>query len=358
MKPHYDKDIANVKYTLHTQPTWGFRIAQGEGGKSDEKIEPWERKIVTIDEKDKTYSGRTEYANGLTDAKNFENKGIKIPDWQDQLITEKINAAIYYNKAGFKKGLRTRTEEDGQDSIKLTPAYSGNTYNKVPSGAPSEKKYYPDVQELSINLPSIGNTISDVWDIVYGKNRSYAPKEEDEEDIEYSDEQRTEDKNSLIGAIEIAKQIRATKVYENNSVQTTDSQQGDIYLIKDKDGNIKDIKMHQKNQSNGSDILTLISQNAKGIYFPEGTSFKITEPFGKYEPIVQDGGGKYCTIELDQDTSIYNFFVNALQNVKTPTKDDIKGPTIQIQLTNQAKADKYIQVGTSFEWKNRYTYTQ
>jgi hypothetical protein len=32
----------------------------------------------------------------------------------------------------------------------------------------------PDIQELTINLPAIGNMMSDAWDIIHGPNRDNA----------------------------------------------------------------------------------------------------------------------------------------------------------------------------------------
>jgi hypothetical protein len=69
---------------------------------------------------------------------------------------------IYYNKEGFNPEYRVEKEYNlNNDTIKLTPTgYSGNTY-----GGDEE---VADTYELSIILPSIGNTISSIWDIVYG----------------------------------------------------------------------------------------------------------------------------------------------------------------------------------------------
>lgn len=120
--PHFDADSTNVYYRLHVQPNWGFRI-------------------------------KPSYDEYSTDGK-----------------------AIYYNADGFDPVTRSYVEEEivrEIEKIDITPTgYSGKKYNTHNPNNPSETASMPDIQDLSIILPSIGNTISNVWDIVYGKERN------------------------------------------------------------------------------------------------------------------------------------------------------------------------------------------
>lgn len=104
--PYFDEDSTNVLYNLHLYPTPGFRVKQAEEG------------------------NLTDNDNGL---------------------------AIYFNEAGFLPETRTKIEDDDDISVE----YTGKSGIIYPEGEAI------DTYELSIYLPSLGNAISDIWDIVY-----------------------------------------------------------------------------------------------------------------------------------------------------------------------------------------------
>lgn len=353
MKPHYDEDNTNVKYTLHTQPTWGFRIAKS--GKfielkktdsvkfvenfyyqfdedteysliskdnwdtitnntiiyyqqaSDETIAPWEKIEVNISNDEnynKTYSKTTYYANDFKNAnkilndKSEEPEQVSIPNWTENIPEGSgIQAAIYYNKAGFDKA--TKSHVSGvQDSIKITPAYSGNYYNTVPSKGPGGEELYEDVQELSINLPSIGNAISDVWDEVYGPNRSFA-----------TDENSTniDDQNSLMG---LKKKInnKLDEIYDTyatkeelqdlskevfDEISATDS--GNNMLVLDNISPVEhkmDVEVSSKNLFDISKITTTTQSNEDCWISEVGTDYFVITTPDNYP----DNG--FCTTKL------------------------------------------------------------
>ena len=71
-------------------------------------------------------------------------------------IDDEYKAAIYYNKAGFDKKVRTVSNENIKDSIKILPTgKSGAEYNTHNKENPSAKSKQIDTQELSIMLSSI-----------------------------------------------------------------------------------------------------------------------------------------------------------------------------------------------------------
>lgn len=137
--PHFDIASTDVYYKLHQQAPWGFRVGQASSASVSDGTTTWK----TVE-----YNPET----GLV-----ENKETKT-----------VNAAIYFNKAGFNE--RTPNIASGSDSITITQASSGlpiyNDHNN-----PGKTIAAEDIQELKINLPSIGNTISKVWDIVHGDDR-------------------------------------------------------------------------------------------------------------------------------------------------------------------------------------------
>jgi hypothetical protein len=87
-------------------------------------------------------------------AENKDESDVKISDKNGN-----YDGAIYYNKAGFNK--EKTNYVDKLDEINVTPTgVSGKKYGD---------KTAPDIQEISIILPSLGNTINDIWNIVYGE---------------------------------------------------------------------------------------------------------------------------------------------------------------------------------------------
>lgn len=150
--PHFDADSTNVNYRLHVQPQWGFKVAHADPTKDDYVSTAG---TFPSDEKAKYTKYKYDINSGIT---------------TDQ--TKEYQAAIYYNKEGFKKNTR-HYDTVNQDKISISPTgTSGEKYNTHNKTNPQETRAQIDTQELSIILPSLGNTISDVWDLIYGQKRN------------------------------------------------------------------------------------------------------------------------------------------------------------------------------------------
>lgn len=168
LTPHFDANSTNVYYKLHWQPQWGFRVAQATTENSDEKVD-WEH--VTYDP--------------LT----------------DKIITTKnsVNGAINFNKPAFSPQLNEvsiNKHIDGENYIKVLPTgISGKVYDT--HDGTGNKKTSKDIQEMSINLPAIGNMMSDAWDIIHGPNR---------------DDARTDENGSLQGRLNSFKDIGGNQI--------------------------------------------------------------------------------------------------------------------------------------------------
>lgn len=145
--PHFDADSTNIYYNLHVQPQWGFRIKEAEKNDNGETI----------------FSDATTEYTSIT----YDENGAEI------ITSTNIDADIYFNKAGFHKDEKN-AYVNLEDSINITSTgVSGQLYNSHKKGEP--KKTAPDIQELSIHLPSIGNMMSDAWDIIHGPERDDSP---------------------------------------------------------------------------------------------------------------------------------------------------------------------------------------
>lgn len=199
--PHWGSDSSNVYYKLHMQPQWGFRIKESKKGEftSDNAVYP-------------------------SDVTGDFITSVSINDSTKALVSDSYesNLAIYFNKNGFDKNIEsslagdlkrqhlTINEDDVKDTIKISPTgYSGNKYNKHP-GAGVEKAI--DTYELSLLLPSLGTSISEMWNMIYGKGTSRDARGR----LLYNKETglfATEDEN---GKVDLDNALRNTNIVWNN----------------------------------------------------------------------------------------------------------------------------------------------
>ena len=175
--PHFDTASTDVYYKLHWQPQWGLRVGAASGIQSTNSAitEPNTEKILSDDtttwirELYNINTGQSDkyYLTASGEWKQFDDLA-EIGD------DGKIPAAIYYNKAGFDSKVRYRSSLN--DSLNIgTTGYSQtlkdgvweNTKYNTHKG--SEQAEAVDTQELQMILPSLGNTISDIWDLIYGR---------------------------------------------------------------------------------------------------------------------------------------------------------------------------------------------
>lgn len=240
LRPHFDVDSTNVYYKLHWQPTWGLRIRSSEPDiqvpQYDTEGKPIAATILSSNSRveypsdENTHWTRTEFDKTTNSKKVLyaqynETGGI---DWVEKAPENDppvLNAAIYYNRDGFdpdkvskswdrkylhQLGLGGRrdpavdpdvspSEDKGfvAEGITIAPTgLSGNTYANHNGVATPEV----DTQELSIMLPSIGDAISDVWDLVYGgrkTNEAIQKTQKRNPDVEWYDARAVQDRTGL-----------------------------------------------------------------------------------------------------------------------------------------------------------------
>ena len=141
--PHFDANSTNMDYTLHVQPNWGFRIKKATATKGEgDLISDTEVKVPYLEYNKEDDSTTTE---------------------------QSYNGAIYFNKDGFDK-INRNPDNDTKDEILFEPTgISGNKYYQHnPAEIQSVKE---DIQELTIHLPTIGNAVSELWDLMYGDKK-------------------------------------------------------------------------------------------------------------------------------------------------------------------------------------------
>lgn len=199
--PHFDVDSTNVYYKIHMQPQWGFRIkgsdpdqktprltSSGEvipssyiAARKDNKEYPSDATTTWMNQTYNFNNGETSDRIFIKDDGNGNPDWIKVGDERDD--QEKVPAAIYFNKAGFdpktvsysfdKEYSNWNTSDNTEfkylvtDEITLSPSgQSGHSYSV--HGQKGLRNPAPDIQELAIMLPSIGDSMASIWDLIYG----------------------------------------------------------------------------------------------------------------------------------------------------------------------------------------------
>lgn len=151
MTPHFDSNSSNVYYKLHMQPQWGFRV----------------RNSTPTEEESTDYS--LQYDSDTYVQYYDRNYYDEVTDTEGKSFS--YNGAIYFNKAGFNPEVRSY-KKDLIDAITVKPTgKSGQSYN-THNDNPADTEKRVDTQELVMMLPSLGNTISELWDLAYGNEKA------------------------------------------------------------------------------------------------------------------------------------------------------------------------------------------
>lgn len=197
MVPHFDTDSTNVYYKLHWQPSWGLRVKSSLNNLRSTQLNPDGTAVngtsILMSDNLKEYPSdvTTTWVKQEYDPKSgdmvssylsyeepdndYDNNGI----WKQQLQDEKITpipAAIYFNKAGFNSNTVTYSDDkkyEGWSDKKVTDEInvlptgkSGHQYN--PHDGTIDKQSKVDTQEIEVMLPSLGDSVAKMWDLVYG----------------------------------------------------------------------------------------------------------------------------------------------------------------------------------------------
>lgn len=173
--PHFDFQSSDIYYKLHHQPSWGMRVksANLEIGPEFKNGEIIQDSLISysnvepINKSDENVTWvRNEYnpATGLSTTLYWHPK-TKTWDTEEPVGEEKVKGAIYYNKKGFSP--ETISLDNGENYIKVEPTgISGNQYDKHDNTGDLSSQ--PDIQEISIILPALGNSVAEMWNIIYG----------------------------------------------------------------------------------------------------------------------------------------------------------------------------------------------
>lgn len=181
--PHFDVQGSDIYYKLHHQPQWGFRVksanqeigpqfdqgqilndAQNISYTNSYPAEPYQSDETTEWVRHE-YNPNTGHISKLYWHSGNTNDRQREGTWQPTPPINKLPAAIYYNKAGFNPEVITKSTLEDHITVEGS-GISGQQYSS--HDAVGIETTYPDIQELSMMLPSIGNSVATMWDLIYG----------------------------------------------------------------------------------------------------------------------------------------------------------------------------------------------
>lgn len=319
IEPHFDKQSNNVAYWLHWQPQWGMRVQEAKNVKDKDGNEIHDEDGNPIKYSDAKVTWINSVYNPITH--------------QIDPREEQKDGNIYFNKAGLSKEIRSYHEMD--DKVSVTPTgISGYKYQ----GHNIEPQEAVDIQEISILLPSIGNAISDAWDVVYGIPKTANNKRN--LDIEWDSLKGNrmvevggtgykfdkENANSLAGCINSVHDLMGMIIMEQSVTDPKDADSNSIYY-----------------------------NSEKGIFERKHTTYTYTEV-----PSVED---KY-TYEKKPGADLLKwepgqyYYKDSLENyfVDKGEKPDLSRNYYSIQIDEQSLTPEYIQNKWWYKEGNNYQF--
>ena len=342
--PHWDADSTNVYYKLHWQPQWGFRIKAADyslkeptylqngiksSGLANLRRQPGDdvgdtnNAIHTVDPIYYPSDETVKYLNrNYNLASNTFTEGYYSSETQswDALVDDEgtdIPAAIYYNKKGFdpnKISYSTdllditkpnfspyvaRSGWESKDSISITATgQSGHLYNT--HGNKLDQEPWEDTQEFSLMLPSLGDSISKIWDIVFGgreTNAQIANSNQRNTDIEWESAKKFLDRKGL----RLVHDDNANGVKNSYSESEINTIAGAINSAHDIMGMIIDSNSLGLDFTDPSDLKddVIYFNSEDGQYYRRHVAYN-------YTPITDNIGYKKASVvEDDFDASLY-----------------------------------------------------
>lgn len=183
---HLDAELGNLNYKVHDQPSWGFRVKEALDNKPTDIKATRKIQYCWVNNSDNTIETDS---NKIDDKTKYTYKKCiyhyTAGEWEvydptsDYSSEEYLGpSAIYFNMSGFKRDTEN-TISDPKDIITVLPTgQSGLEYQVHAEGSGNEgganykTSKSKDIYELTVHLPSLGNAVAEMWNIVYGKGDS------------------------------------------------------------------------------------------------------------------------------------------------------------------------------------------
>lgn len=188
--PYFDENSSNLDYYLHNEVAFTNQV------KATDAEHPHSDIIV-----------RRPKVSWSYDANNNETRVDE--GYED------VNAAVYFNKAGFDKNTRTYKDDSGSvDGFGYTLSASGRRYS-APVLGNAGGTIANDTKNWYLYLPSLGNAICELWDDIYGRDRKLTvPTERNQSNVNY-------DENTIFGFCNVVRDLIGYTLKEKGSIPNT-----------------------------------------------------------------------------------------------------------------------------------------
>lgn len=367
LAPHFDPDSSNVFYRLHVQTPWGMRTKFADPNLQIPRInvngqildvEPDYARVPDAEGKrilypsDQKVTLESDFYDKYNDEKTHKylrldnNRGTWV-DTPPAKEKSQIPAAIYYNKAGFSPDMvaysidviqenrplyNKRIKESGwknEDHFGVTPTgRSGLMYDNHGYGA--QTTISVDTQEFSVMLPSLGDTVAKIWDLIYGgrdTNEAIRQTHRRNRDVAWEDARKGQDRKGL--------RMVGTQAFNGYNKSEVDTIAGCINSVHDLMGMIISKKKPKELAENLAELdesylyYVDVQPNDPG----EGLESELCKYKGQYlakyktyEYIPYEGEiGNFSTITPTPGADLSNYWV--LEDGKyRPAKDGDAGP--------------------------------
>lgn len=251
LQPHFDQNSTNVYYKLHWQPQWGFRLKVADHEVSSPELDSNGLSTSTHMASTRNFDNK-DYPSDLSvllnrtwiDTVTGQKKSYYFDYPEDQALNKhgawienktdahKTPVAVYFNKDGFDPAVSSYSSDNDyngwinskvSDEISITATGKSGTRYLDHDGT-DRTTAAADIQEMSVMLPSLGDTLAQVWDLVYGDraanedyNASQKTRNKRNMNISWSSANQEQDKSGLRL---IKKEANGFYTYNPNKVNT------------------------------------------------------------------------------------------------------------------------------------------
>lgn len=373
--PHFDTTSTTVYYKLHMQPQWGLRTkaalpshslpltnTQGEFVVGTTKARSLDTIHYPSDQKMSWKKDIYDKYSDIIQTSYYDSSDGRWVNAENDYT--KFDSAIYFNKDGFNvdqiaysadlidklqtKRYNQNITESGwknENKIELTPTgKSGVLYSKHDGTV--EKSAQEDIQEFSVMLPALGDTVAHLWDLVYGgrhTNLEIAKTNKRNTDIAWEHARGHLNRNGLRltgGDSEANKYNAYNENFEINTLAGCINSAHDLMgMIINPDTadnlvtNLKDLNMNQIFYVKPTEALAT-SDEAKELLDKAGGKYAMKALTYYYEPLAEDEYTYEEVIPEDTNFDKTQYYVEdpvGSGNYRPATNDD-NGPFYSYQV--------------------------
>lgn len=346
-QPYFDHTSNIAHYDLHMQPQWGFRVATWAINDMDLTVQENEYSDTQVE-----WTKTVKLPNNTTTtlyAQNYLLNDGDSPDWGAEPYSS-LPGKIFFNHKAFDKQVTHDEISDHtvrlDDLSKHSKKIKNNRIVIAPTGKSGETyqgSAQIDTQELIIELPAIGNMMSDAWDIIHGSLRNDDKRQylTDENGNQIKENGKPIRVDSLQGRLDSIAELKEGTIpfkQANSGELVGATLQGDDWIVLDLDKDENIIKCEHKFISTPNTDSTLNTNDEQ---------YNTPGQIALYTPYV-DGTGHIMGHDIKTVTLPYSY-----KKVKTENNaDNVKN------IVNAENSSAFVTESETLNYKGANTWVQ